>query len=237
MTTVEKFSSHNLISDTILGRGAFSTVYRCQSIADPDAASCAVKCVKKERMSKNDLNQLVQEVSILRKIDHPRIVRLHSFFEEIACFYLVMEEMRGGELFDRIITKETYNEGEARDVCKSLLEGVGFMHSRKVAHRDLKPENLLLANLEHHTDFKIADFGFSKDCSCKDGTGYISPMRTRCGTPGYVAPEILLNQPYTMAVDLWSVGVILYILLGGYPPFHEVKHFNFENACDFIITY
>jgi len=221
MTNIEKFSSLNLISDVILGRGAFSTVFRCHSIANPNSPSCAVKCVKKERMSRNDHNQLVQEVSILQKIDHPRIVRLHSFFEEPSCFYLVMEEMHGGELFDRIITKETYSEGEARDFCKSLLEGVGFMHSRGVAHRDLKPENLLLANHEHHTDFKIADFGFAKDCTCKDGTSNILPMHTRCGTPGYVAPEILLHRPYTLSVDLWSVGVILYILLGGYPPFHE----------------
>jgi serine/threonine protein kinase len=126
-----------------------------------------------------------------------------------------MEQMSGGELFDRIVAKAYYNEKEARDTCKIILGAVGYMHQNNVAHRDLKPENLLLLSKDDDSAVKIADFGFAKkvyeECS----------LSTQCGTPGYVAPEILEGTPYDQRADMWSVGVILYILLGGYPPFIE----------------
>lgn len=126
-----------------------------------------------------------------------------------------MEEMTGGELFDRIVAKAYYNEKEARDTCKILLEAVGYMHKNNVAHRDLKPENLLLVSRSDDSEVKIADFGFAKKVYEE------SSLVTQCGTPGYVAPEILEGLKYDQRADMWSVGVILYILLGGYPPFIE----------------
>jgi len=130
-------------------------------------------------------------------------------------FFLVMERMSGGELFDRVVEKAYYNEKEARDVCKILLEAVGYCHANNVAHRDLKPENLLLVSEHDDGRVKIADFGFAKRVTEPNS------LSTQCGTPGYVAPEILEGHLYDEKADMWSIGVILYILLGGYPPFIE----------------
>merc|ERR1712238_160378 len=116
---------------------------------------------------------------------------------------------------DRIVAKAYYNEKEARDTCMILIEAVGYMHKNNVAHRDLKPENLLLVSKSDDSEVKIADFGFAKKVYKE------SSLVTQCGTPGYVAPEILEGQKYDQRADMWSVGVILYILLGGYPPFIE----------------
>ncbi|KAL3766516.1 hypothetical protein ACHAWU_000311 [Discostella pseudostelligera] len=139
--------------------------------------------------------------------------------------------MTGGELFDRIVSKSYYNEKEARDVCKILFEAVGYCHSKCVAHRDLKPENLLLRSEDSDSDIKIADFGFAKKVLTPNS------LTTQCGTPGYVAPEILEGIAYDTKSDMWSLGVIIYIMwliafnqyisaffsssLGGYPPFIE----------------
>ncbi|CAN0019104.1 unnamed protein product, partial [Phaeothamnion confervicola] len=107
-----------------------------------------------------------------------------------------------------------YNEKEARDLCRVLLDAVKYCHDRSVVHRDLKPENLLLSSPDDDANIKLADFGFAR--SLEGGK-----MQTQCGTPGYVAPEILRGEPYGASVDMWSIGVIIYILLGGYPPFHD----------------
>ena len=130
-------------------------------------------------------------------------------------YYLVMEVMSGGELFDRIVQKSFYSEKEARDLVKILLDAICYMHERNIVHRDLKPENLLLQNKDNDSDIRLADFGFAKRVK-----GNLS-LSTQCGTPGYVAPEILKGDKYGLAVDMWSIGVITYILLGGYPPFHD----------------
>lgn len=123
--------------------------------------------------------------------------------------------MKGGELFDRIVSKSFYNEKEARDVCTILFEAIGYCHSKSVAHRDLKPENLLLQSEDNDSAIKIADFGFAKRVLTPNS------LTTQCGTPGYVAPEILEGVAYDTKSDMWSLGVIIYILLGGYPPFIE----------------
>jgi calcium/calmodulin-dependent protein kinase I len=166
-------------------------------------------------LSEEDEAALLDEVDILKEMNHVHIIRLYDFFTEPSTYYLVMEQMSGGELFDRIVAKAYYNEKEARDTCKILLEAVGYMHQNHVAHRDLKPENLLLLSKDDDSAVKIADFGFAKKVHEENS------LTTQCGTPGYVAPEILEGTPYDQRADMWSVGVILYILLGGYPPFIE----------------
>jgi len=130
-------------------------------------------------------------------------------------FWLQKEKILGGELFDRIVQKSYYNEKEARDVCIILFDALRFCHEKHVAHRDLKPENLLLTSESDDSDIKIADFGFAKRVKTPNS------LTTQCGTPGYVAPEILEGKPYDTQADMWSLGVITYILLGGYPPFIE----------------
>lgn len=198
----------------VLGTGAFSTV-REGFHKSNSSISYAVKCVNRKKLSEEDEAALLDEVSILMEMKHAHIIRLHDFFTEPSTYYLVMEQMRGGELFDRIVAKAYYNEKEARDTCKIILDAVGHMHRNHVAHRDLKPENLLLLSKDDDSAVKIADFGFAKKVYEE------SSLTTQCGTPGYVAPEILEGTPYDQRVDMWSVGVILYILLGGYPPFIE----------------
>jgi len=199
----------------VLGTGAFSTVREGYRRSDSSCASFAIKCVNRSKLSEEDEAALLDEVSILEEMNHTHIIRLYDFFEEPSTYFLVMERMSGGELFDRIVAKAYYNEKEARDTCKIILEAIEYCHGHNVAHRDLKPENLLLLSEDDDSAVKIADFGFAKKVYDSQS------LTTQCGTPGYVAPEILEGIPYDTKSDMWSVGVILYILLGGYPPFIE----------------
>lgn len=196
-----------------LGEGAFSVVKEGTNKGTGD--SFAIKIVEKKKLSTEDEAALKDEIKILKKLLHVHIIRLYDVFEEPSFFYLVTEQMLGGELFDRIVAKSYYNEKEARDVCKILFEALKYCHSKNVAHRDLKPENLLLMSKHNDSEIKIADFGFAKETTSS------TCLLTQCGTPGYVAPEILEGVPYGTKADMWSLGVITYILLGGYPPFIE----------------
>ena len=175
----------------------------------------AAKIVIKSRLTREDEAALQDEIAILNNMNHENIIKLYEVFDEKEHYYLITELMLGGELFDRIVTKAFYNEKEARDVCKILFTALNHCHERNVAHRDLKPENLLLVSKTNDKNIKIADFGFAKKV-----TGPRC-LQTQCGTPGYVAPEILHGVAYGTMADMWSLGVITYILLGGYPPFIE----------------
>jgi len=177
--------------------------------------SYAIKIVTKAKLSDEDEAALKDEITVLKELQHPSIIRLYDVFEEKDYYYLVTEKMTGGELFDRIVQKSYYNEKEARDTCVILFKAIQYCHSKQVAHRDLKPENLLLQSADNDSNIKIADFGFAKKCLRPNS------LTTQCGTPGYVAPEILEGTPYDTKADMWSLGVIVYILLGGYPPFIE----------------
>lgn len=169
----------------------------------------------KAKLTREDDLALRDEIGILKAFQHPNIIRLYDVYDEPEHYYLVTEIMRGGELFDRIVNKTFYNEKEARDVCRILFEALSYCHRNNVAHRDLKPENLLLMSRSNDRDIKIADFGFAKRVTSEQC------LLTQCGTPGYVAPEILHGVAYGTKADMWSLGVITYILLGGYPPFIE----------------
>ncbi|GMH77876.1 hypothetical protein TrST_g12464 [Triparma strigata] len=198
----------------VLGQGAFSTV---REGTEKGAAKekWAVKCVTKSALTADDREALLDEIDILRTMKHAGIITLKDHFEEEKFHYLVLESMEGGELFDRIVAKQFYNELDARDCIRTILDALHYIHMNKIAHRDLKPENLLLRSKDNDTDVKIADFGFAKKCSKQ------KCLKTQCGTPGYVAPEILKGKKYDYAADMWSIGVIMYIIIGGYPPFYE----------------
>lgn len=201
----------------MIGSGTFSVVR--EAIHKPTGQKYAIKCIKREGLTAEDLEALKTEVAILKEMNHPNIMILHDFFQEEKYYYLVTEFMAGGELFDRIVEKSYYSEREARDLVKLLLEAIKYCHDSDIVHRDLKPENLLLTSKDDDASIKLADFGFAKKVEI-DGEGLV----TACGTPGYVAPEILEGHSYGKSVDIWSIGVITYILLCGYPPFHDDNH-------------
>jgi serine/threonine protein kinase len=174
----------------------------------------AIKIVNRSSLYKNTELALRGEISILRDLRHEHVMALYDSFATIDKYYLITEYLEGGELFDRIVDKSAYAESEARDVCAVLFGALDHINSRGIAHRDLKPENLLLASRTSDTDIKIADFGFAKFAHDDNS------LRTMCGTPGYVAPEILRKGGYGTKCDLWSMGVIVFIIIGGYPPFY-----------------
>lgn len=196
-----------------LGTGSFATVK--SAICKADNSRWAVKCIDKASLTAEDEEALRVEVEVLQMLQHPNIVSLKEVFDCQKTFYMVMEEMSGGELFDRIVEKEKYSEKEASAVVKKLAAALLYCHEQGIAHRDLKPENLLYQSTEDDAEIKIADFGLAKLVKGD------SLMQTACGTPGYVAPEILEGKPYGSEVDLWSLGVIAYILLCGFPPFYD----------------
>jgi len=158
---------------------------------------------------------LETEVSILKKVQHPNIIALKEFIDTPKKLYLVMELVTGGELFNKIIELGSYTEAVASKCIQKVLSAVKYLHDMGVVHRDLKPTNLLLKSPDDITDVKIADFGLSKII------GDSALLQTACGTPIYVAPEVLSGEGYEKTVDLWSVGVIMYILLCGFPPFFD----------------
>ncbi|XP_044042353.1 calcium/calmodulin-dependent protein kinase type 1D isoform X2 [Siniperca chuatsi] len=174
----------------------------------------AVKCIPKKAL-KGKESSIENEIAVLRKIKHENIVALEDIYESPDHLYLIMQLVSGGELFDRIVEKGFYTEKDASTLIRQVLDAVNYLHKMGIVHRDLKPENLLYFNPQDESKIMISDFGLSK----MEGSGDV--MSTACGTPGYVAPEVLAQKPYSKAVDCWSIGVIAYILLCGYPPFYD----------------
>ena len=280
-----EFARKYNLDDKELGTGAFSRVILATS---NEGTKVAVKCISKNgELKQEDVDSLHEEVAVLRSVDHPNIVKLYDFFDEKRYYYMAIELMEGGELFERIVKKTFYNEMDARGLVRILLDALAYLHHRGIVHRDLKPENLLLKSPFNDFDIKLADFGFvclpasffsrgrgiarmslggarerfsaachAVDATRDDAAATTAPpwhrarvregvlgrgetpstrptqakkvegksLDTQCGTPGYVAPEILKGKKYGTAVDMWSCGVIVYILLGGYPPFHDDNH-------------
>lgn len=157
----------------------------------------------------------------MKSVDHPNIVKLIDIFEDERHVCLVMELLLGGELFDQIIENDKFSEFEAREATKAIIDAIEYCHSLGIIHRDIKPENLLLSSKEEGiTSLKIADFGLARSL---DQNQLAS---TTCGTPGYVAPEVLQQLPYGAECDFWSIGVVTYILLSGTPPFYDEDNFQ-----------
>jgi len=200
-----------------LGTGSFAVVKR--AVRKSDGQQFAVKVIKKSKLNAEELAVVHDEVEIMHKVNHPNCVQLFEMFENNKKMYMVLELLTGGELFDRIVKKGSYSEKEASEVVKSVVSALQYLHDNGIVHRDLKPENLIYLSAADDSAIKITDFGLAKFRSGTKGTPV--EMTTACGTPGYVAPEVLKNEPYGKAVDLWSLGVILYILLCGFPPFYH----------------
>lgn len=200
-----------------IGTGGMSIVKK--GIRKADDKVCALKFIEKTIVE--DINILQREIDLMKKLKHKNILELYEVFENDKQFILVTEYVSGGELFDKIVQAGNYSERDAALIIKQVLEGVEYMHDKKVSHRDLKPENLLCAGGEGKEIgvIKIADFGLAKSFEGSSGGGNAGALTTSCGTPDYVAPEVLRASPYDQCVDLWSVGVITYILLCGFPPF------------------
>lgn len=193
-----------------LGRGAYATVRL--AIETSTKQEVAVKCVVKKKLTREDEEALKVEVAVLQELRHPGVVALLGYYEEPKNHYLVLELMSGGELFTRIVENDHYSEGDAQRLVKTVAEVLEYCHGKDVAHRDLKPENILLKDRSSAAVMKIADFGFARHVN--------EGCRTACGTPGYVAPEVISGKIYDYQCDVWSLGVLMYILLCGYPPFY-----------------
>uniref|UniRef100_A0A6I8RLH9 Calcium/calmodulin-dependent protein kinase IV n=2 Tax=Pipidae TaxID=8352 RepID=A0A6I8RLH9_XENTR len=195
--------AHYYELESELGRGATSVVYRCRQKGTQ--RPYAVKMLKKTV----DKKIVRTEIGVLLRLSHPNIIKLKEIFETPTEISLVLELVTGGELFDRIVEKGYYSERDAADAVKQILEAVAYLHENGIVHRDLKPENLLYATPAPDAPLKIADFGLSKIVDDQ------VTMKTVCGTPGYCAPEILRGCAYGPEVDMWSVGIITYILFTG----------------------
>ncbi|KAE8057111.1 hypothetical protein FH972_013828 [Carpinus fangiana] len=197
-----------------IGEGTFAKVKFAQNTETGE--SVAMKVLDRNTIIKHKMvDQIKREISIMKLVRHPYVVRLHEVLASRTKIYIILEFITGGELFDKIVRHGRLSEAEARRYFQQLIDGVGYCHSKGVYHRDLKPENLLLDSLEN---LKISDFGLS--ALPEPG---VSLLRTTCGTPNYVAPEVLSHKGYDGAVaDVWSCGVILYVLMAGYLPFDEL---------------
>ncbi|XP_043490508.1 calcium/calmodulin-dependent protein kinase type II alpha chain isoform X13 [Polistes fuscatus] len=197
-----------------LGKGAFSVVRRC--VQKSSGLEFAAKIINTKKLSARDFQKLEREARICRKLQHPNIVRLHDSIQEENYHYLVFDLVTGGELFEDIVAREFYSEADASHCIQQILESVHHCHHNGVVHRDLKPENLLLASKAKGAAVKLADFGLAIEVSGESQAWY-----GFAGTPGYLSPEVLKKEPYGKPVDIWACGVILYILLVGYPPFWD----------------
>ena len=203
----------------MLGKGSFGEVKRGYEIET--GKKVAVKIMKKEMLCRNTrtAKQLYREISIMKSLSHPNVVNLYDTLQTSNNIYMVMELVEGGELFQKIVdTRKGLEESIARSYFQDLILGVRYVHQQGVAHRDLKPENILLSD----QGLKISDFGLSNIQPTTESGQVVDSMQlqTVCGTPNYVAPEVLEKEGYNgFSADVWSCGVILYVTLAGYLPF------------------
>ncbi|XP_042589114.1 calcium/calmodulin-dependent protein kinase type II subunit beta-like isoform X26 [Cyprinus carpio] len=212
-TTCTRFTDEFQLYEE-LGKGAFSVVRRCVKLCT--GQEYAAKIINTKKLSARDHQKLEREARICRLLKHPNIVRLHDSISEEGFHYLLFDLVTGGELFEDIVAREYYSEADASHCIHQILESVNHIHQHDIVHRDLKPENLLLASKCKNAAVKLADFGLAIEVQ-----GDQQAWFGFAGTPGYLSPEVLRKEAYGKPVDIWACGVILYILLVGYPPFWD----------------
>ncbi|XP_043087404.1 calcium/calmodulin-dependent protein kinase type II subunit beta isoform X19 [Puntigrus tetrazona] len=212
-TTCTRFTDEYQLYEE-LGKGAFSVVRRCVKLCT--GQEHAAKIINTKKLSARDHQKLEREARICRLLKHPNIVRLHDSISEEGFHYLLFDLVTGGELFEDIVAREYYSEADASHCIHQILESVNHIHHHDIVHRDLKPENLLLASKCKNAAVKLADFGLAIEVQ-----GDQQAWFGFAGTPGYLSPEVLRKEAYGKPVDIWACGVILYILLVGYPPFWD----------------
>ena len=195
-----------------IGKGNYATVYCVHDLEFNK--KFAVKQISKEVVSKSSrgASAVISEIEIMRKINHPRIVKLYKVYENENFVSLVLDFVEGGDLYHRIQKKEKFPEEVAANFIINFLDVLKYLHSLNIVHRDLKPENIIMSSIEEDTEFKLCDFGLA----CIAGDDQV----LRCGSPGYVAPEILMKKSYNNKVDIFSAGIILFIILSGRAPFY-----------------
>ncbi|XP_055518082.1 calcium/calmodulin-dependent protein kinase type II subunit beta isoform X48 [Leucoraja erinacea] len=211
--TCTRFSDEFQICEE-LGKGAFSTVRRCVKLST--GQEYAAKMINTKKLPARDHQKLEREARICRLLKHSNIVRLHDSISEEGYHYLVFDLVTGGELFEDIVAREYYSEADASHCIHQILDSVSHIHHHDIVHRDLKPENLLLASKCKGAAVKLADFGLAIEVQGEQQAWF-----GFAGTPGYLSPEVLRKEAYGKPVDIWACGVILYILLVGYPPFWD----------------
>ncbi|XP_074474533.1 calcium/calmodulin-dependent protein kinase type II subunit beta isoform X2 [Sebastes fasciatus] len=212
-TTCTRFTDEFQLYEE-LGKGAFSVVRRCVKLCS--GQEYASKIINTKKLSARDHQKLEREARICRLLKHSNIVRLHDSISEEGFHYLLFDLVTGGELFEDIVAREYYSEADASHCIHQILDSVSYTHQHEIVHRDLKPENLLLASKCKNAAVKLADFGLAIEVQGEQQAWF-----GFAGTPGYLSPEVLRKEAYGKPVDIWACGVILYILLVGYPPFWD----------------
>ncbi|CAI2367388.1 unnamed protein product [Moneuplotes crassus] len=216
----EKYTIH----PKLMGTGTYGKVF----LGSTAATKVAIKTLSKKNLTEGEIALIKDEIKILQSLDHPNIIRYHETYENEKFFYLVMEYCEGGELFDKLTSKEKkFTEQDAAKIMRKLFHAISHCHAQGITHRDLKPENIMFNKKSNDeiSEVKIIDFGLSQQNQGEK-------MNLICGTPYYVAPEVFDNNGYGSECDIWSLGVIMYILLSGYLPFHGS---NLAEICESII--
>lgn len=206
----------------ILGEGAFAQVRLAFDLQTGEKA--AVKIIQKHGYDPREMEYIIREMDIMKSVSHPNVVNTLDMFDSASHLHIVLEYMAGGELFDIIADAGSFTERKAAQVTRDLIKGVQYLHMHDIVHRDLKPENVLCVSKSWPLHVKIADFGladYTEDGEIRSAGGGM------IGTPGYVAPEVVNKKNYGPAVDMWAVGVLLYIMLSGKMPFYGRD----DNAC------
>ncbi|XP_042607922.1 serine/threonine-protein kinase 17A [Cyprinus carpio] len=224
---------YDVIPGKALGRGKFAVVRKC--VEKSSGKTYAAKYMRKRRKGQDCRTEILQEISVLELAAAcPRVVNLHQVYETASEMVLVLEYAAGGEIFDQCVADrdEAFKEEDVKRLMKQILEGVSFLHRNNVVHLDLKPQNILLTSESPLGDIKVVDFGLSRLVSSGQ------EIREIMGTPEYVAPEILNYEPISTATDMWSIGVLAYVMLTGISPFlGDDKQETFLNISQINISY